>query len=462
MSRGGLCRYHRCTVTDPRPSAGLLALAWPLVLTQLATVALSTTDTVMMGSLSVTDLAGGGLAVVLFNQVRTMGLGLVTSLGNEIAAAIGAAEHQGRNADDEVRQVTRAGFAIATGAGVAGAGLLCLLAGLLPWFGQSPEVVSAARVMTWLLAPGLVPCLWFLTLRQFTVGMRRPQHLLAVTLVSILVNIVLNLALMDGWGPLPALGLAGIGAATSLVHLGTAAALWAMARADPELRSRLALDFWRAGRPELRTLLRHGTPISLTYGSEAGLFTVLAMVAGSFGAASLAAHAIVNQITYIVFQVSVGLSHGVSILVSRAMSLTEPAAARGLALRALATGWSVVAVVGVGYLVVPRWLILPFATGADESAIALAAVLLLVAGITQFADSAQNLGVGLLRGVHLTGAGLRISLVGYWLIGLPAALLFAHVAQLGVIGCWIGLGIGLTATAAGMWRRFWRATRTGC
>lgn len=60
-----------------RDSRALAALAVPLVLTQLAQVALTTTDTVMMGTLGTTDLAAGGLAIVVFNQLRTMGVGQI-------------------------------------------------------------------------------------------------------------------------------------------------------------------------------------------------------------------------------------------------------------------------------------------------------------------------------------------------------------------------------------------------
>ncbi|WP_431607852.1 MATE family efflux transporter [Streptomyces griseocarneus] len=75
-----------------RDSRARAALAVPLVLTQLAQVALTTTDTVMMGLLGTRDLAAGGLALVLFNQLRTMGVGLVTCVGNRVAAAAARAE----------------------------------------------------------------------------------------------------------------------------------------------------------------------------------------------------------------------------------------------------------------------------------------------------------------------------------------------------------------------------------
>ncbi|GKQ38460.1 hypothetical protein ALMP_49910 [Streptomyces sp. A012304] len=41
-----------------------------------------------------------------------------------------------------------------------------------------------------------------------------------------------------------------------------------------------------------------------------------------------------------------------------------------------------------------------------------------------------NIGVGLLHGLDDTMSGFRITLVGYWLIGLPAAWLFGNLAGL--------------------------------
>ncbi|GAB3715163.1 hypothetical protein [Mariniluteicoccus flavus] len=59
--------------------------------------------------------------------------------------------------------------------------------------------------------------------------------------------------------------------------------------------------------------------------------------------------------------------------------------------------------------------------------------------------------------MDLTGAGLWMSIVGYWVVGLPAALALAVWGGLGVYGC----GLGLATTAGLMWWRFWRATGAG-
>ncbi|MFJ9690897.1 MATE family efflux transporter [Kitasatospora sp. NPDC101183] len=444
-----------------RDSRALAALAVPLALTQLAQVALTTTDTVMMGVLGTEALAAGGLALVIFNQLRTMGVGLVTSVGNQVAAAAARAEQaDGGEDEDEVRGLVRAAMAVATLAGIAGAVLMVLIGQAATLLGQEASVAHRAQGMLAALAPGLLPCLWFQAIRQFTVGMRRPQALLRITVASVAVNAGLNWVFIHGsWG-LPKLGLTGIGVATSTVHLLSFLALYASARRDPELAPLLGLDFWRADPATVRRLLGLGTPIAATYGSEAGFFSVTALLAGSFGAAALAAHTAVNQLIYIVFQVAVGLSHAASINVSRELALGEYAAARRIKNTALACGAVVTTLVGLAYLTVPGLVLRPYFdpdAAADQQGLHIATGLLAVVAVLQFFDCAQNIGVGLLRGLDDTGSGFRITLVGYWLVGLPAAWLLAYPLGGETRGLWLGLLLGLATTAVLLLRRYGHA-----
>ncbi|MEV8363471.1 MATE family efflux transporter [Streptomyces niveus] len=457
-----------------RDSRALGVLAVPLVLTQLAQVALTTTDTVMMGLLGTAELAAGGLAIVIFNQLRTMGVGLVTSVGNQTAAAAARAEQHAAGgaaraevspapddvraevspAPDDVRAIVRAGLAVATLAGIAGAVLMVLIGQTLPWLGQDPAVVDLARTMLYALAPGLLPCLWFQALRQFTVGMRRPQALLRITIASVAVNAALNWVLIHGTFGLPQLGLIGVGTATSTVYLLTFLALYLSAKKDKELAPLLSLNIAKADPEAVRRLVRLGIPIAATYGSEAGFFSVTALMAGTFGPDALAAHTAVNQLVYIVFQVAVGLSHAASINVSRELALGDLDAARRIKNTALACAAAVMTVVGILYVTVPRLVLAPFLDTGSDRALAIATQLLLVTAFLQFFDCAQNIGVGLLRGLDDTRSGFRITLVGYWAVGLPASWLLAHALGLDTLGIWLGLLTGLATTAVLLLRRY--------
>ncbi|MFE0178399.1 MATE family efflux transporter [Streptomyces sp. NPDC059002] len=444
-------------------SRALATLAVPLVLTQLAQVALTTTDTVMMGLLGTQELAAGGLAIVIFNQLRTMGVGLVTSVGNQIAAAAARAEQSGTveggagagaGAHEEVRGIVRASMAVATLAGIVGAVLMILIGQCLTWLGQDAAVVDRAQTMLLALAPGLLPCLWFQAIRQFTVGMRRPQALLQITIASVAVNAGLNWVLIHGtWGA-PKLGLTGVGVATSTVHLLSFLALYATAKRDETLGPLLTLNAAKADPAAVKRLVGLGVPIAATYGSEAGFFSVTALMAGAFGPAALAAHTAVNQLVYIVFQVAVGLSHAASINVSRELALGRTADARRIKNTALACAAAVMTVVGIAYLTVPRLVLAPFMDSGSDRALTIATHLLIVTAFLQFFDCAQNIGVGLLRGLDDTRSGFRITLIGYWAVGLPAAWLLSHPLGLDTVGIWLGLLTGLATTAILLLRRY--------
>ncbi|MGW3325702.1 MATE family efflux transporter [Streptomyces virginiae] len=194
--------------------------------------------------------------------------------------------------------------------------------------------------------------------------------------------------------------------------------------------------------------------MAATYGSEAGFFSITALMAGSFGPDALAAHTAVNQLVYIVFQVAVGLSHAASINVSRELALGNHDDARRLKNTALACAAAVMAVVGLLYLTIPKLILAPFLDSGSDQALTIATHLLIVTAFLQFFDCAQNIGVGLLRGLDDTKSGFRITLIGYWAVGLPASWLLAYALDLDTLGIWLGLLTGLATTAVLLLRRY--------
>ncbi|HEX7932686.1 MAG TPA: MATE family efflux transporter [Paraburkholderia sp.] len=432
------------------------ALAAPLILTQLAQVALTTTDIVMMGMLGAREVAAGGLALTLFNQLRTMGAGLVTGTGNLIAFA------NGQNDAAQIRRLVRASFALTTLAALVFAMLMLVIEKPLRWLGQDQSIALQTAMYLAAAAPGMLPCLWFQTLRQYTVGLRKPGPLLAITIVSIALNAALDYALMFGKFGFPRLGLAGIAWATNSVYLLSFLAFLGVVLGRRELAAHLSLAVWRTDLAAFARTWKMGLPIAATYGSEAAFFTVLTLVIGSLGAGALAAQTIVNQVIYIVFMVSVGLSHASSISISHACAQHDYRGARRLGYTGLGLGVVAMMVIALPYLAIPGAVIKPFLDAhatANADVLKLAGGLLTIAALLQIFDCSQNIGVGILRGLGDVKSSFRISLIGYWLIGLPVAYLAGIVWGYGIYGIWIGLAVGLAATASLLLRTF--ETRLG-
>lgn len=434
------------------------ALAGPLIMTQLAQVALTTIDLVMMGLLGPVDIAAGGLALVLFNLLRATGAGMLTATGNLVAHALG----QGDVA--QVRHLLRASLALGTLAAIGAALLLCAAERPLVWLGQDPALARRAGQFLAVLAPGLLPCFWFQSLRQFTIGMRQPGPLLAITIFCTTLNGALDYLLIFGHWGFPRLGLVGIAWATSGVYLLSFLLFLGVLGRRRDLSRHVSLTFcgigmvdWKADLTALRRTWRMGAVVAATIASETAFFTVLTLLIGTLGTAALAAQTIANQLIYIVFMISTGLSQSASVGVSHACARHDYAAARRLAYTGLGIGFVAMFAVAVPYLAAPRTVLRPFLSGdatANAEVLSLAAKVLTIAAILQFFDCAQNIGVGVMRGMGEVRRSFHVTLLGYWVIGLPIAYLLGIALHSGLFGVWIGLAIGLASTAALLWRTY--------
>ncbi|MEV6520342.1 MATE family efflux transporter [Longispora sp. NPDC051575] len=426
-------------------SRALLRLAFPLILTNFAYVALTTVDIVMLGRLGALDIAAAGLAIALFNQLRTTGTGLVTGVSNLVAEANARGEHR------RVRELLFAGFFWATVCGAVFCVALLSAGPLLVRLGQDPAVVGRVGDFLTVLAPGMFPCLWLQNLRHVTTGLKKPGPLLGITLLSVGLTIGLNYVLIYGTFGLPAFGSTGVAIATVVVFTLSFLGFTAVVRRDATIRRYLTWSGpgrWSPG--AVGSVWRLGLPIAGTYASEAGFFSVLTLLIGTLGVDALAAQTVLNQIVYIVFMVSAGLSHAASIHISEAASGGDYGRARRLGLLGLAWGVVMTLAVAVVYVLSPTSVVslfLPAEHASDTGIVALTASGLLIAAVLQIFDASQNIGNGILRGLGDTAGPFRISLLGYWAIGLPAGYLLGVGMDWGVEGVWIGQTIGLAATA---------------
>ena len=96
----------------------------------------------------------------------------------------------------------------------------------------------------------------------------------------------------------------------------------------------------------------------------------------------------------------------------------------------------------------------------DPEVIKIAGSLLIIAALFQLSDGVQVAGLGALRGIEDVKTPGLISLLAYWVVGLPAGYFLCFKAGFGANGIWTGLLIGLTIAAIFLFFRFKNLTRT--
>jgi len=83
----------------------------------------------------------------------------------------------------------------------------------------------------------------------------------------------------------------------------------------------------------------------------------------------------------------------------------------------------------------------------DATVIALAALLLPIAGVFAVFDGLQVVAIGLLRGLGDTRTPMIVNVVGFWCIGMPVSLWLGFGLDYGAVGLWWGLVVGLVIVA---------------
>ncbi len=440
-----------------RETRATLSLAAPLVMAQIAQIAIGTTDVLMMGWLGPASLAAGALGHNLLFPLFLFGLGIVSAVIPMTAQELGARNYRG------VRRTLRQGLWVALLVGGLSSLVLWQGRGILLAFGQAENSVVLAegylRAALW----SLVPALWFVVLRCFVVAHSRPRAALVVSCLGVAVNALGNYALMFGNFGFPRLELVGAGISTSVVNGFMFLAMLGYILWDRRFRRYAVLvRLWRPDWPRFREIWRLGLPIGLFILAETGLFSAAAFLMGLIGQNQLAAHAIALQCAAVAFMIPLGVSQAVTVRIGLAVGRGDAAGVGHGGWVALALGGGFMMISALVFWFLPTSLVGFFLDlNAAESApvVELAVSFLAIAALFQLFDGAQVIGAGALRGIKDTRVPMVFSVLGFWGIGFPASAYLGLRTSLGGQGVWIGLALGLAIVAVALVVRFHRRDR---
>ncbi|MFP5247366.1 MAG: MATE family efflux transporter [Thermoanaerobaculia bacterium] len=425
----------------------LFRLAAPLAAAQAGSVLMGLVDVAVLGRLGARELAAAALANAIFFTFSIMGMGMVMGVDPLIAQAVGAGNRA------RARHVLWQGVWLALV--VAGVMTLVLLAATyaIPYVGAQAELIDLAQVYLLIRLTSLVPFLLYFVVRSYLQAQHITRPLVLSTIAANIFNLVLDVALVFGFGPIPAMGVAGAAIATvicTIVQLAMVAVVaWRVPVAE-HVDHRWTTD-------EIRRAVRVGLPLGMQMGAEVGVFALVGLLAARLGTLQLAAHQLAISLASFTFTVAVGVASAGSVRVGQAIGARN---ARGTRIAGHATFLAGICVMGVSVL---AFAFFPRAIARlvtdQENVIVTSLPLMLVAAVFQLSDGVQAVGAGVLRGAGDTKYAFIANLIGHWLIGLPVALFLGFRAGLGVVGLWWGLCLGLTVVAVLLFVRFERLSR---
>lgn len=427
----------------------LVALAAPVVFSELGWMAQNIVDTIMVGRLGPAAIGAVALGNAVYYTPSLFGFGLLLGLDTLVAQAYGRQDHE-----DCHRWLAQ---------GVYLAGFVTPLLMLLIWlasfgfapFGISPEVAGPAasylRILNW----GTLPLLLYAGTRRYLQAVGDVHVITATYIAANLLNWLGNWVLIYGkWG-FPALDVNGSAISTVIARILMAAALLGFAWRYERKRGHPLFKHWAGpDLARLKQLARLGAPAAGQILLEVGAWNLATLAAGKLTPAELATHQIALNYASVTYMVPLGIASAAAVSVGRAAGAGDGARARRAGWMALGLGTAFMLLAAVVFLVAPGPLIALYTR--DPAVMAVGPSLLGLAAAFQVFDGIQTVSTGALRGLGETRVPMLANLAGYWALGLPLGLTLCFAFHWGIYGLWIGLTAALVVIASILilrWRR---------
>lgn len=426
-------------------------LAAPLIVGQLAQMAMGVVDTLMIGRVGVTELAASAVSNNLLYPPLMFGIGMAVAVSIRVSQARGAEDPEAACA------ALRHGLQLAIATGLLTVLTAALVVPVIGIFRQPPEVAERMPSYFLLVAASMIPAMASMAVKHHADAMNRPWPMLWITLGSVGLNALLNWVLIFGNLGASRMGLEGAGVATVLARTVGFAAMIVWCVRAPGLRGWVPFGWFRLPDPKaLVDLIRIGFPTSMLLLAEVSAFVFATLMIGSLGKDALASHQIAISCAGTAFMIPLGLSMALTVRIGEAWGAKSQWRLRSI----VVSGWGL----GLVFVIISASVFLLFNHEMagwfvqEPAARQLAASLLVVTAAFQFSDSMQVLSAGSLRGLDDVRIPAWMAFGAYWVIAIPLGWLLAFRFDWGVPGVWWGITVGLCLAAVALGVRLWMKT----
>lgn len=434
--------------TSNRPlleeSKRIIVLALPILVGQFAQTANGFVDTLMSGQVSPNDLAAVAVGSSVWVPVYLFLVGVSLGLTPFVSQLHGKGKLQ------SIGPLVQQGLWLALPLGWLGFIVLRSMEPVLNLMDVDasikPLIIGYLDGLSW----GFPAITLFLALRGLTEGMSHTRPVMLISLTGLAVNIPLNYVLIHGKLGFPAMGGVGCGWATSVI-------MWLMLvlmtlycfLLDKSLGSGVFKRVTPPNRAEILSILGVGFPIGLSIFIEVSLFCVIALLIAGIGAHVVASHQIALNAASMIFMVPLSLSLALTIRVGNSIGNGDNAALK----TSVKSGFVIILLVALVNSSLMALLRTPIASiyTDNQEIIEMASSLLLFAALFQISDCFQVGANGVLRGMKDTAIPMLITVIAYWMIGLPLGYALGLtdwiLPAMEARGFWFGLVVSLTAAA---------------
>lgn len=387
-------------------------------------------DTLWVGRLGSAALAAVTISLTIRWVVNSLANGL--GIGGMAVVARRIGEKDQAAAEHATGQTILLGLSVSLVLGGVG---LVIARPLLSLLGADAEVLTLGMAYLRIAFPGMFTMILVFVINAMLRGAGEARWAMVVVFLSTAVTVILEPALIYGFGPIPELGVAGSAWAFAL-GFGTGLALQIFVLLQGRASIRINVRALRPDLPLMGRIIRIALPSTAQMVLRSSSRLAILGLVGLYGTFATAGYGVANRWLLIALIPGFGLGNAGGTLVGQNLGAQKPE-------RAEQSAWWVGAY-AAGYMITVTTLLFIFARPAitlfdpTPEVVEIGTECLRVVSLSMIAGA---VGIVLARGFD--GAGntvpaMAINLITLWAIEVPVALVLARWFSLGITGIFWG------------------------
>lgn len=303
----------------------ILKVAWPLIVANSFWNLQLTIDRIFLGMMS-TEALGAAMAVM---GVFWVPMALLQQTSNYITTFV--AQYFGAKENEKIGSCVWQALYVSMIGGVLFIGMNFISSWFFSLVGHS-DVIQKFEVEYFnSLAYSALPTAVVAAISGFFTGLGNTQIVMRLNFVGLVLNVVLDYAMIFGNFGFPAMGVAGAGYATAMATYAAAIyGLYLIFNEKYELQFRILSD-WRLKLKTISQFLKYGIPSGFQWALEGLAFTVFLIIMGRMenGEAALSSSSIAVTVMMLSVLPSMGVAQAVMTIVGQSLGEKNPSKAEG-------------------------------------------------------------------------------------------------------------------------------------
>lgn len=400
----------------------LLNISYPIIMGNLGFILIGVGDVVIAGRHSTDTFAAISIATAILNCILTFGVGLISSISPLLSNYRG----QKKSIKKYFYPSIRFSMLLAVIISLA----IVATIPLIPKMGFEEKLVPHIQDYMWITALSTFGMYLHACLKEYLQAFEIVLFPNIVTMFCVFLNVVLNLILVFGFGPIPSLGVIGLAIASLLVRYFMGFALLIYCFINMNFRNHHERSYYGS-------MLKIGMPISLAVLVEFIAFNSIAILMGRVSGVYAAAQNLVCTLTTISFMIPFAISNAIAVKVGFANGAHNEEDLKKYSIIGTVLSVSFMCISAIIFSSFPKTIVGIFTV--DSNLFKIAIPVMYVLSVFQVFDGLQISMAGICKGVKQTNIVLFANFIAYWCLAIPLGCVLAFHYKLYLRGFWIGL-----------------------